>query len=246
MNEQMANGFLTGKRVVLLGGSSGIGLATAKAAAAEGAQLVVVSSNQQRIDRALTELPAGSEGYAVDLTNGQQIRECFNQSGTFDHLVFTAGDTLRLGNLADTNVDEARLYFNLRYWGAFMAVKYACPHINKSGSITLTSGIVSQRPGAGWSLGASICAAMEGFTRAMAVEFAPIRVNIVSPGVVKTNLWATMSEAEREAMYQQIENTLPVKQVGEADDIAQTYLYLMRQPFSTGQVITVDGGAVLI
>ena len=246
MNEQRTSGFLTGKRIVLLGGSSGIGLATAKAAAAEGARIVIVSSNQQRIDQALTELPPGSEGYAVDLTNEQQIKEYFNQSGKFDHLVFTAGETLRLGNLADTNVDEARMFFNLRYWGAFMAVKYAYPHINAGGSITLTSGIVSQRPGAGWSLGASICAAMEGFTRAMAVELAPVRVNIVAPGVVKTNLWAAMSETDREAMYEQIGNSLPVKQVGKADDIAQTYLYLMRQPFSTGQVVTVDGGAVLV
>lgn len=246
MNQQTVNGVLGGKRIILLGGSSGIGLATAKAAAAEGAKVVIVSSNQQRIDQALTELPTGSEGYQVDLTNENRIASFFNQIGEFDHLVYTAGEGIKLSNLADTQLDEARTYFNIRYWGAFLAVKYGYPHMSQAGSIVLTSGIASQRPNAGWSLGASICAAMEGFTRAMAMELAPVRVNAVSPGVVKTNLWAGMSEADREGMYSQIGNSLPVKRVGEAEDIAQTYLYLLRQPFSTGQIITVDGGAVLV
>ncbi|MVM33782.1 SDR family oxidoreductase [Spirosoma sp. HMF4905] len=246
MNQQTVNGFLVGKRVVLIGGSSGIGLATAKAAAAEGAQVIIASSNQQRIDQALTELPEGSEGYRVDLTNEQEVVGFFDQIGGFDHLVYTAGEGIKLSNLANAQLDEARSYFNIRYWGAFMAVKYGYPHMSKDGSIVLTSGIASQRPNAGWSLGASICAAMEGFTRAMAMELAPVRVNAVSPGVVKTNLWSGMSDADREGMYSQIGSSLPVKRVGEAEDIAQTYLYLLRQPFSTGQIITVDGGAVLV
>ena len=246
MNQQTTNGFLVGKRVVLPGGSSGIGLATAKAAASVGAQVIIASSNQHRIDQALTELPAGSEGYRVDLTNEQDIINFFDRIGKFDHLVYTAGEGIKVSNLADTQLEEARTYFNIRYWGACMTVKYGYPHISKDGSIVLTSGIASQRPNTGWSLGASICAAMEGFGRAMAMELAPVRVNIVSPGVVKTNLWSGMSEADRESMYNQIGNSLPVKRVGEAEDIAQTYLYLMRQPFSTGQVVTVDGGAVLV
>ena len=107
-----------------------------------------------------------------------------------------------------------------------------------------TSGIAGQRPQAGWSLGASICAAMEGLTRALAVELAPIRVNIVSPGVVRTPLWANMTEAERTVLYQQVSDRLPVGHVGDAAEIAQAYLYLMRQTYSTGQVLVVDGGAV--
>ncbi|MDB5155845.1 MAG: family oxidoreductase [Mucilaginibacter sp.] len=241
-----SNESLTGKKVVILGGSSGIGLATAQAAAREGAELVIVSSNQQRIDNALTTLPAGSIGLAADLTNEQQVKDLFNTLGNFDHLVYTAGESLQLVTIADANIPEAQQFFNLRYWGAFMAVKYASPYINAGGSVTLTGGIAAVRPLSRWSLGASICAAMEGFTRAMAIELAPVRVNLVSPGVVKTDLWRNMTEADRENLYTGVGNNLPVKRVGEAEDIAQTYLYLIKQQYSTGQVIVVDGGSVLV
>jgi NAD(P)-dependent dehydrogenase (short-subunit alcohol dehydrogenase family) len=108
-----------------------------------------------------------------------------------------------------------------------------------------TSGIAGQRPRAGWALGASICSAVEGLTRALAVELAPIRVNAVSPGVVKTPLWGEMPEADRDALYQQVARTLPVGHAGEPAEIAEAYLYLMRQTYGTGQVLVVDGGALL-
>jgi NAD(P)-dependent dehydrogenase (short-subunit alcohol dehydrogenase family) len=87
---------------------------------------------------------------------------------------------------------------------------------------------------------------MEGLSRALAVELAPIRVNIVSPGVVRTPLWAGMAEADRQALYQQIEERLLVGHVGEPEEIAEAYLYLMRQSYGTGQVIVVDGGGTLV
>jgi NAD(P)-dependent dehydrogenase (short-subunit alcohol dehydrogenase family) len=140
----------------------------------------------------------------------------------------------------------ARRFFGLRYWGALLAAKYGSGSIRTGGSIVFTSGIAAGRPRAGWALGASICAAMEGLTRALAVELAPIRVNIVSPGMVKTPLWADMKAADRDALYRQTEAKLPVGHVGEAVEIAEAYLYLMRQSYCTGQVVVVDGGAMLI
>lgn len=243
---QHTNTNLSGKKVVVLGGSAGIGLAIAKAAANEGAAITIVSSNRQRLDAALQQLSAGSNAIAADLSDEQQVKELFNDIGNFDHLVYTAGETLKLTNIADVAIADAQRFFNLRYWGAFTAVKYAAPCINQGGSITLTGGTVSSRPGAGWSLGASICAAMEGFTRAMAIELAPIRVNLVAPGVVKTDLWSNMSQDDRENFYTGVGNSLPVKRVGEADDIALSYLYFMRQQYGTGQSLIVDGGSVLV
>jgi NAD(P)-dependent dehydrogenase (short-subunit alcohol dehydrogenase family) len=240
------NGFLTGQRVVLLGASSGLGLATAKAAAAEGAQVVIVSSQPQRLESALQTLPPGSAGHVVDLTNEAQIQQFFDQNGAFDHLVYTAGEALQLSPLRDTSLADARTFFDLRFWGALTAVKYATPHLAPTGSIVLTGGTAGRRPSKGWALGASICSAMEGFTRAMAVELAPIRVNIVVPGLVRTNLWASLPEAEREGMYAHLSQVLPVQHIGEADDVAHAYLSAMRQPFMTGQAIVVDGGGVLI
>jgi NAD(P)-dependent dehydrogenase (short-subunit alcohol dehydrogenase family) len=239
-------GFLTDKRVVVLGGSSGIGLATAIAASREGAEVTIVSSNQQRIDKALEQLPEGSKGLAINLTDEKQVQELFSKIGAFDHLVYTAGESLVLKTMEEISLQDAKGFFDLRYWGAFTAVKYGAPHINAGGSITLTGGVASARPGKGWSLGASICAAMEGFTRAMAIELAPLRVNLVSPGMVRTNLWSDMTSVDRDTMYETVANGLPLKRMGEAEDIAQTYLYLIKQPFSTGQVIIADGGYVLV
>ena len=237
---------LDGRRIVVLGGSSGIGLATAQAAAREGAKLVIASSRKARLDEALATLPTGTQGQVLDLADGDATQALFAKLSDFDHLVYTAGETLQLGPLATTDIEPARRFFTLRYWGAYCAAKYGSGHIRKGGSIVFTSGIAGKRPHAGWSLGASICSAMEGLTRALAVELAPIRVNIVSPGVVRTPLWANMTEADREALYQQMADYLPVQHVGDAAEIAQAYLYLMRQSYSTGQVIVVDGGAVLV
>ncbi len=237
---------LKGKKVVIIGGSSGIGLATAKLIASKKALVTIVSSNKERIDKALKQLPIESVGYTIDVKNEMQVKNLFETIGLFDHLIFTAGENIRLGNVADTSLDVAQKYFSIRYWGAFATVKYASLFINPTGSIVLTSGIASNRPNKGWALGASICAAMEGFTRAMAMELAPIRVNIVSPGVVKTELWGGMSESDREEMYLNIGNALPLKRVGEPEDIAKTYAYLLEQQYGTGQTIIIDGGTSLV
>lgn len=237
---------LQNKKIIVLGGSSGLGLATAKAAALEGAGVVIVSGNRQRLDAALKELPTGSKGYTVDLSQEENTRNFFAQAGAFDHLVYTAGENISLMNISDAEINKARDFFNLRFWGAFAAVKYGAPYINKGGSINLTSGIASLRPGKGWAIAAGICGAMEGFVRALAVELAPIRVNSVMPGVVKTNLWNSMSDADREYLYKSVGDSLLVKRAGEAEDIAQAFLYLMKQTFGTGQNIVIDGGAVLV
>jgi len=237
---------LEGKKIVILGGSSGIGLATAKAAATAGAEVIIVSGNQQRIDKALAELSAGSRGFGADLRDEDQVANLFSKIGQFDHLVFTAGEALQLGAIGELEVTAAKQFFDLRYWGAFTSIKYAAPYINKGGSITLTGGCASLRPGKGWSLVASICAAMEGFTRAMAIELAPIRVNMVMPGLVRTKLWDGMENAERDGMYDHFNDQLPVKYVAGPEDIAQSYLYLMQQKYSTGQRVVTDGGFVLI
>jgi NAD(P)-dependent dehydrogenase (short-subunit alcohol dehydrogenase family) len=237
---------LEGKRIVVLGGSSGIGLATAQAAAREGASVVIASSRKARVDEALVMLPAHAEGHVLDLADGAAVQALFARLGRFDHLVFTAGEALQLGSLATTDVEAARRFFDVRYWGAYLAARYGSGNIRAGGSIVFSSGIAGRRPRAGWALGASVCSAMEGLTRALAVELAPIRVNIVAPGTVRTPLWGAMADADREKMYRQAAERLPVGHVGEAAEIADAYLYLMRQTFGTGQVLVVDGGATLV
>lgn len=246
MEQQQKTSSLKNKKVIVLGASSGLGLATAKAAAAEGAKTILVSGNRQRIDQALQEFPAGTEGYAIDLSQEQNIKAFFDRTGNFDHLVYTAGENLTLANVSDIDLDKARQFFTLRFWGPYAAVKYGAKYINPGGSVGLIGGIASPRPGKGWSLAASICGAMEGLTRALAVELAPVRVNIVTPGVVRTNLWNGMPDSDRENYFKTVGDALLVKRIGEAEDIALSFIYLMKQGFTTGQTIVVDGGAVLV
>ncbi|HEX4206797.1 MAG TPA: SDR family NAD(P)-dependent oxidoreductase [Ktedonobacteraceae bacterium] len=137
---------LHGKRIVVLGGTSGMGFATAAMAAREGAAIVVASSRRESVDRTVARLPKGTEGYAIDLSNEEHVHDFFNHLGAFDHLVFTAGDMLQMSELSETNVEQARHVFDLRFWGAFMAAKYGSSQIRPGGSIVLTSGVIGQRP----------------------------------------------------------------------------------------------------
>jgi NAD(P)-dependent dehydrogenase (short-subunit alcohol dehydrogenase family) len=239
------NGF-ENKRVIIIGGSSGIGLAVAEEAAAQGADVVIVSSNAERVQEAVKSIGGNVRGEAVDVSDEKAVERFFTNIGAFDHLVFTAGDNLQLHELADTDLKQARRAFELRYWSALATVKYGSPRIRKGGSIVLTTGVAGQRPHSGWVIAASVCGTIEALTRALAIELAPIRVNAVSPGVVRTNLWQNMSSSEREQLFESVGKLLPVGRVGEAHDIAQAYLFLMQEGFSTGQTVVVDGGTVLV
>jgi NAD(P)-dependent dehydrogenase (short-subunit alcohol dehydrogenase family) len=241
----LGNG-LQQKRVVILGGSSGIGLAVAELAATQGAEVVIVSSNAERVKKAAESLEGEVQGRAVDVSNERAVEEFFAKLGSFDHLVFTAGDSLHVQDLAGTHLQSARRAFELRYWAALAAVKYGSPHIRKEGSIVLTTGIAGQRPHKGWVIAASVCGTIEALTRALAVELAPIRVNAVSPGIVRTNLWQNMAAPDRERLFESVGKSLPVGRVGEAPDIAQAYLFLMQEGFATGQIVVVDGGTLLV
>ena len=237
---------LSGKRIVVLGGSSGIGLAVAQQVVARGGRAIIASSNAERVKQAVATLEGQAEGYAVDLSDEHSVEDFFQKLDDFDHLVFTAGDTLQLTDLATIDLGAARQAFELRYWAVLAAVKHAKTHIREGGSIVLTTGIAGERPHKGWTLAASVCGAIVSLTRALAVELAPIRVNAVSPGVVRTDLWKNMQEQDREAMYESVGSHLLVGRVGEASEIARAYLYLMQEGYSTGQTVVVDGGALLI
>ena len=238
---------LSEKRIVVLGGSSGIGLAVAQEVVARGGRAIIASSSAERVNQAVATLGDGkAEGHTLDLTNERDIQNFFQKIGDFDHLVFTAGDTLQLNELVATDLTKARHAFELRYWAALTAVKYASPHIRNDGSIVLTTGVAGRRPHKGWIVAASVCGTIEALTRALAVELAPIRVNAVCPGVVRTSLWQNMDAHARDHMYESFGKSLLVGRVGEAREIARAYLFLMQEGYATGQTVVLDGGAVLV
>lgn len=237
---------LEGQRIVVLGGTSGIGFGVAKAAAEEGANVVIVSSKPERVANALARLPKGSQGSVVDLTNEGNVVRLFREVGAFDHLVYTAGDWALYGDFAKLNLADARRSFDIRYWGCLAAIKYALSQIRHDGSIVLTSGTSARRPSKGWAIPASILGGVEALGRALAVELAPLRVNVVCPGMTITEMWDELPTENRESMYREMAARLPVGRVAGPLEVAETYLYLMRQTYSTGEVIVVDGGSVLV
>ena len=136
------NRSLEGQRIVIIGGTSGLGLATAEAASAEGATVIVASSKKASVARALAELPAGAEGFS---SPGSRA-DFFSTIGEFDHLAVTAGESLDLGEFATVDLEKARRFFEVRFWGAVAAAKYAAKRIKTTGSIILTNGVIGLRP----------------------------------------------------------------------------------------------------
>jgi NAD(P)-dependent dehydrogenase (short-subunit alcohol dehydrogenase family) len=181
------------------------------------------------------------------MTDEDAVRVFFSRLGPFDHLVYTAGEPLLNGPLADTEIQTIRRFFDTRYFGALTAVKYGAPNISAGGSISLISGTASFQPDPGTTAPASVLAALEGLTRALAVELAPIRVNAVQPGILRSEMWEHLPEDERTALFNAVADSLLVgnRRVGEPSDVAETFLYLMRSQHTTGTVIKIDGGSTL-
>ncbi|MFJ9566297.1 SDR family oxidoreductase [Streptomyces fuscichromogenes] len=236
---------LSGRRIVIIGGSSGMGLATAHAAAAAGAAVTIASSDQGRVKAALAQLPDTCAGAVVDTRNEADIAALFDRVEELDHVVYTAGDTVRPQPLADLPLDAARDLFEVRFWGTVATVKHAARRIRRGGSIVLTSGTVAVRPAPGTALAAGAAAATEGLTRGLAAELAPVRVNAVRAGAIRTPLWNPVPEPQRAALFAALADRTLTRSVGEADQIAAAHLFLMENSFVTGTVLSVDGGAVL-
>ncbi|MEV7728820.1 SDR family oxidoreductase [Streptomyces sp. NPDC087917] len=238
---------LNTKKIVIIGGTSGMGYAVAEQAAKDGARVVVASRNQGRVDAATNKLPGNTEGRHIDVTDESSIAAFFAELGEFDHLVYTAGDALLLKRIEDITSAEARAAFEVRYWGAFLAVKYAAATIRPGGSIVLTSGVVATRPLPASPIPASTTGAIESLTRALALDLTPrkIRVNAVRPGVVRTELWDDLLP-EPEAFFQSQGSELPAGQVAQPEDAAAAYLFLLDNPFATGSVLTLDGGGSIV
>lgn len=236
---------LSEQRVVVIGGTSGIGLATAQAFLSASAEVVIASRSPEKLEQAQKQLGGKVTARPLDFRDEASRRAFFDQVGSFDHLVITAGDGI-MGQLQEVPVEQARSAFDSKFWGQCLTVRSAIPHLHADSSITLTSGVYGLRPPRGAALLAAINSAVEGLVRGLAVELAPMRINAVSPGIVDTPIYAGMSEEQRQDMFQNLSHQFPVGHVAKASEIAEAYVYLAQNTFTTGSVVLIDGGAHLV
>jgi NAD(P)-dependent dehydrogenase (short-subunit alcohol dehydrogenase family) len=234
---------LTNSTVVILGGSSGIGLATAKAASAQGARVVITGRSPERLQAAKSALGDEVKTVALDVLDERGTHALFAQLDRIDHVFITAGAVLFDPKLA-TEAATIRAALDTRFWGAFNAAKFAAARMGAGSSITFMSGAAAIRPIRGASVATASCAAVEAFARALAVDLAPIRVNAIQPGLIDTPFLDTLGE-RRVAFIAEYSKRLPVGRPGRPEEVADAVIFLMKNGFVTGITLTIDGGGVL-
>ncbi|EOP24363.1 SDR family oxidoreductase [Bacillus toyonensis] len=229
---------LKDKQIVIIGGSSGIGLATATQAVEQGAHVIIAGRSEEKL-KAAQELINNNhlQTYVLDNQNKEQLQNFFKDVGKFDHL-FTPGASYTLGPITTTE-EIAESSFIGKFWPQYYAVKYAIPFLSKSGSIVLMSGAFSQRPLKGAPAYGACNGAIESLGKALAVELASIRVNVVSPGTIQRE---NEQNEKRLTAYEDYKSLSLVKRPGHNDEIAHTVLFLMQNEFTTGSVLFPDGG----
>ena len=237
---------LKDKRVLVIGGGSGIGRAIAEAALSERASVVVASSNSEKIARTVEQLGDGASGAVLDVRSEPAIADFFARAGAFDHIAFTAGDWTAMapGPLADLDLAKAPNGLNVRFWGALGVAKHGATRLPPGGSFTITSGMLAHQPMRGFPLATAGAAAVEFLARGLAVDLAPVRVNCVCPGLIKTEMWDGFPDAHRQRLIMMTQGQL-VQRPGEPAEAALAYIYLMQNSFATGQVLFVEGGIAL-
>jgi NAD(P)-dependent dehydrogenase (short-subunit alcohol dehydrogenase family) len=237
---------LAGKTVVVIGGTSGMGLATAIAAQAEGANVIVTGRTEERLRNAREALGESARVVALDAADEAGTRTLFEGLGRVDHVFVTAA-TLTVDPKLAADSAALRSAIDTRLWGSYYAAKYAAPKMPPDGSITFTTGTATRKPLPGLAIVSASCGAVEALARALAIELAPIRVNTIAPGLIDTPLHEKMAGGRERAAKRvaAIAANLPLKRAGQSEDIAEAALFLMKNKFTTGITLTVDGGNLL-
>jgi len=229
---------LDGKRVVVVGGTSGMGLGAARAAAQAGADVVVAGRRAP-----------GGEPFAhrsLDVTDDDAVRKIFEDLGALDHLFVTATPPAKTGPFLEQDLDAARSFMNGKLFGSWACARHAAPRLRAGGSITFLTGCTSIRPRAGTAVVTATFAALEALTPALALELAPLRVNAIRPGAIDSDMWSFLDDQGRARLRRTVAESLPVRRIGTIDDIGHAAVFLMSNPYVTGAVLEVSGGEPLV
>lgn len=223
---------MKGKRVLIVGGSSGIGLTIAKRVGGDGAEVIIASRSvlkKKEEIKAFTGL-SNITFFSIDITVEEEINKLLHDLGKIDHLIFTVKAPLIAGSFLELNSNDVRIAFETKFWGQYNFAKLASKNINENGSIIFTSGTLGSRPYEGYSTMSIISGAIDSLCKALAIELAPLRVNSVSPGF-KT--------------LEALNDKIPLG-LGNDTQMSNPYLFLMNDSYLTGTSIVSDGGAMLV
>jgi NAD(P)-dependent dehydrogenase (short-subunit alcohol dehydrogenase family) len=236
---------LTEQKIVVIGGSSGMGLATAKRLALDGMHVVIASRSEEKLKAALSEIEGKAEAKSLDFTDEEGVRRFFEGLGRFDHLILMGAGLPAWGNLPEIQTAALESAFKTKFWGYFFCAKYAAPYLRENGSILFTIGGAARSAIPGTAGVAAVNGAIMCMAFTLAKELSPIRINILSPGLVDTPAYNWMSEEEKQGFFKEMGGDLPVGRVGKPNEIAEAAHYLIMNGYTTGAVLDVDGGGRL-
>lgn len=234
---------LTNQRVVIIGGSSGIGLATARVLAEAGANVVIAGRSPEKVQQALATLEGAVTGEVVDVTSREEAQTFFRRIGPFDHLVLTLASNEGAGEFRTLDFDMLHRVFEAKFWPHLNAAQASLDSIREDGSLTIVSAVTGHVAFAGASGFAAVNGALEAMVPTLALELQPLRVNAVAPGGIDTPFWGDLPDAMREAFFAQSAAITPVKRFGRAEDVAKVIAMLIDNDFMTSTIIDCDGGA---
>lgn len=242
---------LDGKKVVVVGGSAGMGLATAEMAIEYGADVVIAARNPEGLAAAAETLAAHGKRavhwQALAIEDRPGVAAFLKAYAPFDHLVLP-GSTVKpllYEELSDANAREA---FDSKFWGPFWAAYDARPLMRRGGSVVFFSGVAAERPVKGYVLGACINGALHAAVRSLALEFGPLglRCNVIAPSLIDTRLLDTLHAHDKEERCRALAARLPVGRIGTAEEAAMAAVFLMANGYVDGQVLGLDGGHLSI
>ncbi len=235
-----------GQRVVIIGGSAGIGEATAKAFATRGAAVTITGRSKERLDEAARRIGHPVDAAELDATDRAALDAFFTVAGTVDHLVLAASPgAVGAGPIAALDEAALRQAFEGKVFAHIKAIQAALPRLRPDGSITIVTAASARAAFAGTTALAGANGALEAIVGPLAVELAPLRVNAVSPGVIDTHWWNALPEEQRQAYFAAVAAVSPVRRVGQPEDVAEAIVYLAGAGFVSGSVLECTGGSHL-
>ena len=232
---------MSSEHAVIIGGSSGIGLAAARQLLASGLEVTITGRSAERLDEARRSL-AGAKGIVMDAAATDSLKETFSRIGSFDHLVLALGSGKGLGPFASVPLADVRQSFEEKVYPHFAVAQTALPFLRKEGSITFISSVSAHGAMPGTAGISAANAAVATLVPILAVELRPLRVNGVSPGVIDTPWWDFLPVEQRQAVFADYAGKSPVGRVGKPEDVAQAIAFLIKDSFMSGHVILCDGG----